>query len=257
MIFVLKEDKMQKNMLVLTLLLAVGLAACDVTQIVSVEVPSDTTKKDTTKTPPDTTKRDTTVRVTGITLSPSSVSLSVGQACPNTSQQLLVNVLPSNASNQAFTFSMTAHGTVVLGSNGLLTAMKAGTDTVTVTSVADASKKATAVVTVTSTSCVPVGGITITLNPPNGTGIKGSTAQVIAIVTAPAGVDKSVIWYSTDPSRVVVAQKDGDNITVGNVILFTNVKGGTLYFVFPGSAQICAQSVVDPTVRACGQWTTQ
>jgi len=153
---------------------------------------------------------------------------------------------------------MTAHGTVVLGPSGLVTAMKAGTDTITVTSVADASKKATVVVTVTSTSCVPpVGGITITLNPPNGTGIKGSTAQVTAVVTAPAGVDKSVIWYSTDPTWVIVAQKDGVNLVAFGVVIMTNVKGGTLYFVTPGSSQICAQSVADPTVRACGQWTTQ
>jgi hypothetical protein len=94
------------------------------------------------------------------------------------------------------------------------------------------------------------------LVPDHGTGAKGSTGQVTAVVTAPPVVSTKVIWYSTNPSFVEVAQKDGDSINYFGQVILANVKGGTLWFANPGIAQICAQSVADPTIRACGQWST-
>ena len=231
----------------------------DITNINTV-IFGDTTKvvqPDTTKV--DSTKVDTTthtVPVSSITISPTSIALSVGAQCTNTSQQLVVTVLPTNATNPAFVFSVTNHGSVTLNGNGLLTAVKAGVDTVSVKSVADTTKHASVVVVVTNTSCVPVTGISIVLIPDHGSGNKGTTGQVTAKVTAPIGVDTSVIWYSTDPSVIEVAQMDGASITYKGQVILANVKGGTLWFAYPGTVQICAQMVVDPTVRACGTWTT-
>ena len=203
----------------------------------------------------------TTVAVSGVGIAPSgNILLSIGQGCTNTSQQLVVTVSPANATNQAVVFTTTNHGAVTVSSSGFVTAVRAGTDTVTATSMSDSTKKASVVVIVSNTTCVvtpPVSNdTTIVLSPTSGSGARGTTAQVVAVVTGPAGMDKSVLYYSTDPDVIVVAQKDGDNITLRGVILFANVRGGTLYFNYPGTVQICAQLKFAPWKRACGTWTS-
>ncbi|MFZ2769588.1 MAG: Ig-like domain-containing protein [Minisyncoccia bacterium] len=95
-----------------------------------------------------------TVLVTGVTVTSSpNITLSIGVSCTNTTSQIVVAVAPANATNTAVSYTVTSHGSVMVSSTGLVTALKAGTDTVYVTSVADASKKAFVVVTVSGTSC--------------------------------------------------------------------------------------------------------
>ena len=199
----------------------------------------------------------TTVAVSGLGITPlGNILLSIGQSCTNTSQQLVVTISPANATNQAFVYSTTNHGAVTVSSTGLVSAVRVGTDTVTATSVADSTKKASVVVTVSNTTCVvtpPVNNdTTIVISPGgDGSGASGTTAQLIAIVTGPAGMDKSVLWYSTDPDVVAVAQKDGDNITLKGVVILANVKGGTIYHNNPGTAYVCVQLRLVPRIKTC------
>lgn len=90
-----------------------------------------------------TTPISSTISVTGVTISPSNLSLTVGSA-----GILTAIITPSNATNKSviWTSSNTSIATV---SNGVVTGIGAGTTTITATSV-DGSKKATAVVSVVS-----------------------------------------------------------------------------------------------------------
>jgi len=97
-----------------------------------------------------------TVAVTGVTLSPSSMSLTVGGAAGS----LTATVSPSNATNKNVTWTVSpATGTVTLSGSGAartIAAVAAGSATVTVRSDADPSKTASCVVTVTGGPSGPV-----------------------------------------------------------------------------------------------------
>ena len=98
--------------------------------------------------------------LTGLTLSPASLALTVGQ-----SQTLSVTATPSDASN-AVTWS-TSNSSVATVTNGNVTAVGTGSATITATSTVNKSIMATAQVTVTkasSTDPTPSTGNTITIN---------------------------------------------------------------------------------------------
>ncbi len=86
-----------------------------------------------------------TVAVTGVTLNTTAVTLAVGDV-----QTLTATVVPDVATNQNVTWS-TSDATVATVSGGSVTAVKAGTATITVTT-ADGNRTATCTVTVTDNS---------------------------------------------------------------------------------------------------------
>ena len=83
-----------------------------------------------------------TVPVTGVTVSPTSASVNAGLTT-----QLTATVAPSNASNQAVSWSSSNTSVATVSSTGLVTAVAPGTATVTVTT-QDGNKTATAAITV-------------------------------------------------------------------------------------------------------------
>ncbi|MDA3892700.1 MAG: glycosyl hydrolase family 8 [Salinivirgaceae bacterium] len=93
----------------------------------------------------------TTVPVTAVSLSPSSVSLLVGET-----QSLLVTVSPSDATNQTVSYSSNNTTVATVNSSGVISAVSAGSATITVTT-ADGSKTDNCAVNVTiddgGTSC--------------------------------------------------------------------------------------------------------
>ena len=100
----------------------------------------------------------TTVEPTGLTISPASVSLSVGQT-----KTLSVTVTPNNAS-KSVTWT-TSNSSVATVSNGIVTAKAVGTAKITATCAANSNIKATATVTVTNTSStVTSGSVVIDIN---------------------------------------------------------------------------------------------
>jgi uncharacterized protein YjdB len=84
------------------------------------------------------------VIVTGVTVSPTTASLSVGST-----QQLTATVAPSNATNKSVTWSTSNAAAATVNSSGLVTAVGAGSATITVTTV-DQGKTATSAITVTN-----------------------------------------------------------------------------------------------------------
>jgi len=82
------------------------------------------------------------VRVTGVTLNKSQVTLNVGE-----SSQLTATVTPANATNKAVSWSSSNNAIATVSANGLVTAIGAGTATITVTT-ADGGFTKTATITV-------------------------------------------------------------------------------------------------------------
>ena len=94
----------------------------------------------------------TTVPVTGVSVSPTSKSLKVGETV-----QLVATVSPQNATNKAVTYVSSKPSVATVSETGLVTAKVAGTTTITVTTV-DGNKTATSAITVTSSGGGNTGG---------------------------------------------------------------------------------------------------
>jgi hypothetical protein len=92
---------------------------------------------------------NTTVAPTGVTLEPTTTSLSVGNT-----QQLTATVLPANATNNAVTWSSDNNTVATVSETGVVTAKVDGTANITVTTV-DGNKTATCAVTVVPNPTTP------------------------------------------------------------------------------------------------------
>ena len=100
---------------------------------------------------------DTSTTLTGLTISPSTLSIPVGG-----SQTLSVTATPSGASN-AVTWT-SSNQTVATVSGGTVTAKVEGTTTITATSTSNSAIKATAKVTVTKGAVAPDSSSSVTIN---------------------------------------------------------------------------------------------
>lgn len=98
----------------------------------------------------------TIVPVTGVSVSPTSKSLKVGETV-----QLVATVSPQNATNKSVTYVSSKPSVATVSETGLVTAKVAGTTTITVTTV-DGNKTATSTITVTSSGGGNTGGGTVT-----------------------------------------------------------------------------------------------
>ena len=145
-------------------------------------------------------------RVTGVTVSPENLTLNVGDVA-----NLTATVEPANAKNKNVSWSSSAPGIAAVDQNGNVTAVKAGTAVITVTT-EEGKYKATSVVTVEDKR---VTGVTVT--PATLTLYEGSSETLTATVTPADAKNKKVSWSSSAPGVAAVDQN-------GNV---TAVKAGT------------------------------
>ena len=137
----------------------------------------------------------TTVAVTGVSLSKTSLSLVEGG-----SETLTATVAPSNATNKTVSWKSSDASTASVDANGKVTAVKAGSATITVTT-ADGSKTATCSVTVTSKN---VSVTDVTLDKTEAALTQGETVQLTATVKPDDATDKSIEWTSSDESVATV-----------------------------------------------------
>jgi uncharacterized protein YjdB len=86
----------------------------------------------------------TPILVTGVTVSPTSATVNI-----NATKQLAATVNPTNAANKIVTWSSSNTAVATVNSTGLVTAVAAGTATITVTT-QDGAKTATSIITVPS-----------------------------------------------------------------------------------------------------------
>jgi len=105
---------------------------------------------------------NTTVKVTGVTVTPTTAILVVGDDPTTSTKQLTESVSPAGASNKAVTWSTNAPDVATVSSTGLVTAVGPGSATITVTTV-DQGKTAACFVQVSDPSAPTVNG-TVTIN---------------------------------------------------------------------------------------------
>ena len=141
------------------------------------------------------------VIVTSVSVKPSSLSLKVGETA-----QLTATVTPVNADNDNVSWS-TSDNSVATVADGLVTAVKEGTATITVTTI-DGGKTATCAVTV-SADVVPVTGIK--LNMETADLEVGKTLQLEAILEPANTTERNVTWVS----KPEVATVDENGLVTG------------------------------------------
>lgn len=137
------------------------------------------------------------VKVTGVTVSPQTLSLKEGE-----SSALTATVSPANATDKSVTWRSSDEGVATVGISGLVRGVSAGTATITVTT-ADGGFENTCTVTVTK----PVAVTGVTLDQTALTIIEKQTDGLVATVLPENAGNKNVTWTSSDPTVATVDQK--------------------------------------------------
>ena len=192
-----------------------------------------------------------TVPVTGVTLDKAELTLEKGST-----GTLTATVAPQNATNNTVTWS-SSNPEFVTVANGTVTAVSAGTATITVTT-ADGNHKATCTVTVIpktvqvsgiqvqGSASVYVGGstkLTATVTPTNATNQKvtwSSNNESVATV----GIDGTVTAVSAGTATITVTTEDGQKtaactvtvLSVDRTKLFALLQGSGVLLATPTSA---------------------
>jgi uncharacterized protein YjdB len=198
------------------------------------------------------------VAVTGVSVSPTTASISAGLT-----QQLTATIAPANATNQNVTWKSSNTAVATVSAAGLVTAIAAGTATITVTT-SDGGKTATSAITVNAST-----NFTVYFYPPSGwgTGIKiywwsALPAGVLADGTWP-GVNMTAAgggWYShtfTNVTSTNLIFNDGSNQTAnlsrGTTGWFLN---NTWYNTNPGTPVAVTGVTVSPATATVNAGAT-
>jgi uncharacterized protein YjdB len=147
------------------------------------------------------------VKVTGVTVK-SATSLVVGGA-----EQLAAAVAPANATDPGVTWKSSNPTVATVSAAGLVTALNAGTATVTVTTV-DGGKTASCTVTV-STANVAVAGVSLSATTlALSAGSPGTSATLTATVAPATATNQNVSWSTSNASVATVSATAGGTVTV-------------------------------------------
>jgi len=133
-----------------------------------------------------------TIAVTGVSLNKNAATLAIGGT-----EQLTATVQPQNASNKNVTWNSSNTAIASVSSNGLVTALAAGTATITVRTV-DGNKTATCTIT------TPVAVTGVTLNKTTTSLTAGSTEQLMPTIQPTNATNKNVTWESSNTNVATV-----------------------------------------------------
>ena len=156
-------------------------------------------------------KDEQEVHVTGVSVSPATLSLVEG-----TSDQLRATVTPSDAANKSVSWTSSATAIATVDNTGKVTAISAGTATITVKT-ADGGKTATCAVTVT-TKVIPVTGISIEEGA-TAEVEEGKTVTLTAKVQPDNATDKTVTWTSSNKAIATVADGVVTGVAAGQAVI--------------------------------------
>jgi C1A family cysteine protease len=172
----------------------------------------------------------TTVSVTGVSLNKTSTTITIGGT-----ETLTATVQPSDATNKNVTWMSSAPAIATVSSNGLVTAVTAGTATITVTT-QDGAKTATCTVT-----AAPVSVTGVSLNKPAITIHVGETETLIATVLPSNATNTAVTWSSGNPDIAAVSASGlVTGVGVGTAII-------TVTTVYGSFTDACAVTVTGAT----------
>jgi len=158
-----------------------------------------------------------TVAVTGVSLSKSTISLTEGG-----SETLTATITPSNATNKAVSWKSSDASVASVDNNGKVTAVKAGSTTITVTT-SDGGKTATCSVTVTSAN-VSVTGVTLDKTELEMT--EGTEETLKATVTPSNATNKAVTWSTSDNNIANVSDGKVTAVKAGEATITVTTSDG-------------------------------
>ena len=134
------------------------------------------------------------VPVSSVSLNKSSLNLKAGEQ-----EALTATVLPENASNKSVAWNSDNTDVATVDSSGKVTAVKAGTATITATA---GGKSASCTVTVASEASIPVEKVTLSKD---SLSLKVGESETLAATVAPENAtDKAVTWKSSDTGVATV-----------------------------------------------------
>ncbi len=178
---------------------------------------------------------DKDVKVTGVSLDKSSMSLEKG-----VSGTIKVTVAPSNATNKNVTWTSSNSSVATVDSSGKVTAVAPGTATITATT-ADGNYKANCAVTVTDSSAVKVTGITLSQNTLSLE--KGKTGTISATVAPSNATNKTINWSSDNTSVATVSNGVVTAVGAGTAKITAASADG-------GASAVCTVTVVSTSEAA-------
>lgn len=141
----------------------------------------------------------------GVTLNKTSTSIVIGSA-----ETLTATVAPSNATNKAVTYSSSNPDVATVTNSGVVTAVSAGTATITCTTTSG-NRTATCAVTVTD----PVVNVTgVTLSPKTSSAEAGTAgSRQLSATIAPTNATNKNVGYAIAPNATGLAVSSSGNIT--------------------------------------------
>jgi len=169
------------------------------TATITAALTSDTSVKDTCTV----TVSGGTVLVTGITLSPTTLTVAEGE-----SSTIDAAVKPDNASNSTLEWSTSNSSVATVSSGGKVTGVKAGTATITAAATDGSGEKATCHVTVTA-GTVPVTGVEVS---PSSLSLAVGESGSLSASVSPSGATNSAVRWSSSNTAVARVDSSG-NVT--------------------------------------------
>jgi uncharacterized protein YjdB/glycosidase len=146
------------------------------------------------------------VAVTGVSVSPATVTVGLGST-----QQLNAAIAPANATNQNVTWTSSNTAVATVNASGLVTAVSAGTATITVKTV-DGNKTATSAITV---AAIPVSSVAVS---PTSASLHAGNTQQLTVTISPANATNKNVTWSSNNSAIATVNSSG---------LVTAVSAGT------------------------------
>ena len=157
------------------------------------------------------------IKVTGITINPMSLTLIEGET-----GNLIATISPKNADNQSVIWA-SMDGNIASVSNGMVTANKAGTTTITAKS-DDGGFTASCSITVTSKT---IAVESVSLSKTELSLIEGESETIEVVIQPVDATDKTVSWYSSDFSVATVENGKITAINKGTASISATVGGKT------------------------------
>lgn len=173
------------------------------------------------------TTNPSSVAVTGITVSPTTVSLSVGAT-----RGLTATVSPSNATNKTVNWTSSNTSVATVSSSGVVTAKAVGSATIVATS-ADGGKTAYCTVSVTASA---VAVTSVTMSRTTASLNVGETVSLSATVAPSNATDKTVTWASSNTSVATVS---------GGTVTAKKAGSATITATAGGKSATCTVTVTD------------
>ena len=175
-------------------------------------------------------------QVTGITISPKPLSLTVGN-----NATLTATFTPPDASDKIVVWSSDKPTVATVDNNGVVIAVSEGTATIKAISQQDATKYDECVVTVTK-AIVPVVAVTLSQTTASlTTGTTGNTITLVANVLPATATVKTVSWSSTNTSVATVNNGVVTAVSKGSAIIVVATTDGN-------HEAFCNVTVNDPVI---------